>query len=123
VLYLDRYSPHIPAEWLSSAPPCSKMLCVCNEQFHNEWTGKTPNSLVSTCRLMLYSHVQSGQSPSDKFLVIHMNKDRSDDYKYVPDQHYLRCVQTFHITDTEGIASCLSNVDEFDASSVYSHPQ
>ena len=99
-----------PAEWLPKVLRCNaKILCVCNEEFFNDWDNETPDSLVSALKFVLYAHINSGRSPSSSFVVILLEEDHR---RFIPE--YLKSAPWFFIYDIKGLSHCITDVLEYD---------
>ena len=106
---LDIYDHTTPAEWLQRwEQSVSKILCVCNREFWEDWENETPGSLVAALKVMVLGQVHANQKPSEKYIVVLLN---SMDVKYIPG--YLKLTHRCLLDETQDLAHYVTSVQEY----------
>ena len=106
---LDIYDHITPAEWLQRwEQSVSKILCVCNREFWEDWERETPGSLVAALKVMVLAQVNANQKPSEKYIVVLLN---STDTKYIPG--YLKLTHKCFLDETQSLAHYVTSVQEY----------
>lgn len=106
---LDIYDHITPAEWLQRwEQSVTKILCVCNREFWEDWERETPGSLVAALKVMVLAQVHANQKPSEKYIVVLLN---SMDAKYIPG--YLKLTHQCRLDETQDLAHYVTSVQEY----------
>ena len=95
-----------PASWLvRMVEKCDIVLCVCNEQFQQDWMGNTRSPSIVYCLQQLINAAVSSKEYMSKYAVVLMKDEHRD---LIPLNSYLKNCREF-IFDPEAIATNINN--------------
>ena len=99
-----------PSLWLNRAlRNCSKIICVCNRQFIEEWDGQnTEGSPVHALGILVTSHINKGGYPTELFMVTVL---REGDKQFVP--YYLASAVPYRIEQTDDIYRAITGESKY----------
>ena len=100
-----------PSLWLNRAlRNCSKIICVCNRQFMEEWEGQnTEGSPVHALGILVNSHINKGGYPTELFMVTVL---REEDKQFVP--YYIASAVPYRIEQTEEIYRAITGESKYE---------
>ena len=100
-----------PSLWLNRAlRNCSKIICVCNRQFKEEWDRQnTEGSPVHALGILVTSHINKGGYPTELFMVTVL---REGDKQFVP--YYLASAVPYRIEQTDDIYRAITGEHKYE---------
>ena len=88
---------------------CSKIICVCNKQFMEEWDGQnTEGSPVHALGIMVRSYINQGKYPTELFMVTVL---REEDKQYIP--YYVASAVPYRVEQTDEIYRAITGESKY----------